>query len=168
MNIISGSPSISNGIGVLKEKVAVGTQICETAKQLVIAGIAIKKISEIASSKGCRVLTAGTTIAAGVLHGVAGQILVGGSLIMIGSKEMYNIFGSNFDSSKLKTLVSDSRANLKMIQTLEEANQKSLDTLDNNLSIVDQNVEKMRKCMRKIRSLSAKVVKVSKFKRKKH
>ncbi|WP_068466479.1 hypothetical protein [Candidatus Protochlamydia phocaeensis] len=149
----SANPGLQSGQGI-QDKQIVGSQICNTIKNVAIAAVALKNATEFASHRGMRFLTAGTTLATGLSSLYTGNIMTGLTFTAIGAKEMYNMFGTNYDESEVKRLIGDTQAGIKMIQTLEEANGKSYEIVNGNLGIVNTNLQELKSRMENIRSLA--------------
>jgi hypothetical protein len=137
---------------IAQEKV--GSEICDTMNKMLAGAIALKKIGEVASEHGNRVVCTGVTLASGLGCLAHGNLVMGGMMTLVGAKEAINIWREANPTGDLASLLNNANAGVSMVKTLEEANSESFKVVDANLSIIRNNTKKMNDRMDKIKAIS--------------
>lgn len=132
----------------------IGGRICNATETLVATTVALHRVCERTANSPGRVATMVLTGAAGIKQIVDGDIINGGLYAGLAVKEFFNIYGTNNNQSEVARLISDARSNVEMIETLEEANKKSIEVIDLNLDLVSQNVTKLTTQLSEIQALA--------------
>lgn len=109
---------------------------------------------------GCSLLT----FYAGATSLLSGDIVNGLIVTTIGAKEVWNQCRGE-SSSSLQRLLNDINADAGMIQTLEEANRDSFNTVKGNLGLIDQGVSTLQSQLDAIKGINAQGSKVIKEKK---
>jgi hypothetical protein len=137
---------------IAQEKV--GNEICDTMNKMLAGAIALKKMGEIASEHGNRVVCTGVTLASGLGCLAHGNLVMGSMMTLAGVKEAINIWRETNPSGDLASLLNNANAGVSMVKTLEEANSESFKVVRANLEIISKNTKKMNDRMEKIKSIS--------------
>ncbi len=82
-----------------------------------------------------------------------GDLFTGGAVAFLGAKELYNQCGGG-DNSTLQRLLSDIDADVDMVRSLEEGQQKSYELIDGNLKLIQGDVEALYTKLDEIRNLN--------------
>lgn len=129
-----------------------GNMVTNKLENLVVSAAALKALAE-AASRAPRAITAITTIGAGASYSIAGNLIVGVPLSIIGLAELVTT-ATQGPSVNIRNILQDSRASLDMVKLLSQANQESYLVVDSNLVQIEKQVGQLNKRMEEIRSIA--------------
>lgn len=131
-----------------------GDTLCDRAEKIYHQTTALRTFVQNTASNpmraGCSILT----LLTGLTSLWAGDLVTGAIATTCGAKELWNL-SSPEASTNLQRLLNDINADVGMIQTLEEANRKSYETVNSNLELISQGVQTLQSQLSDISSINS-------------
>lgn len=153
---LSAIPSSSHRFPVvpatLSKPANVGTTIVNAVEDLVVAGVALKRLTDAAIRNGTRTVCAGTSIFAGLstlatLNPATAPI--GLAVAAAGGKELWDTFRTK-SKDDVKNLLENASAGLGMIHVLEAKQIESFQSIKDNLTMIGNHVAQLNANLREI------------------
>lgn len=131
-----------------------GDTLCDRAEKIYSQTKALRTFVQNTASNPMRAGCSIVALLTGVSSLWAGDIFTGAIATTCGAKELWNLYGSEA-STDLQRLLNDINADAGMIQTLEEANRKSYQTVNTNLDLISEDVRTLQSQLSEISAINS-------------
>lgn len=131
-----------------------GNTLCDRAEKIYVQTTALRAFVQNSASNPMRAGCSIVSLLAGLTSLWTGDLVTGAIATTCGAKELWNLCSTD-NSTGLQRLLNDINADVGMIQTLEEANRKSYETVNSNLDLISQGVETLQSQLRDIAAINS-------------
>lgn len=136
-----------------KQAGQLGQTLLDRAESIYVQTKALRTLASNAKENPARFGCSVVALISGVAGMWSGDIVTGGIVTVLGAKEIYNQCNSG-GTSTLQRLLNDLNADVDMIRSLEEGQQKSYQVIEENLNLINGEVNNLYNKLDEIKHLN--------------